>query len=105
MINRDQAARILKDYGQEHILKYFDELSDNEKQELLSQIEIIDFSVLDNLDDILLSVMVHPVDHITVRRAPDGGDARTHVHVERLVVVASAHFAPPSVAVDNIHDA
>ncbi|WP_207637704.1 UTP--glucose-1-phosphate uridylyltransferase [Ruminococcus flavefaciens] len=50
MINRDQAARILKDYGQEHILKYFDELSDNEKQELLSQIEIIDFSVLDNLD-------------------------------------------------------
>ncbi|SHM26993.1 UTP--glucose-1-phosphate uridylyltransferase [Ruminococcus flavefaciens] len=50
MINRDQAARILKDYGQEHILKYFDELSENEKQELLSQIEIIDFSVLDNLD-------------------------------------------------------
>ena len=50
MINRDQAARILKDYGQEHILNYFDELNDNEKQELLSQIEIIDFSVLDNLD-------------------------------------------------------
>lgn len=50
MINRDQAAQILSKYGQEHILRYFDELSDKEKQELLDQIEIIDFSVIDNLD-------------------------------------------------------
>ncbi len=36
----------LKEYGQEHVLKYFDELNDEEKEALLSQIEETDFSVL-----------------------------------------------------------
>ena len=49
MIDRDKAFRILSEIGQEHILKYFDELNDTEQQELLSQIEITDFSVLENL--------------------------------------------------------
>ena len=50
MINRDDAFRVLSQYGQEHILKHYDELDEAGKQELLGQIEIIDFSVLDNLD-------------------------------------------------------
>lgn len=50
MINRDDALRILSNYGQEHILKHYDELDEAGKQELLGQIEIIDFSVLDNLN-------------------------------------------------------
>ena len=50
MINRDDALRILSKYGQEHILKHYDELDEAGKQELLGQIEIIDFSVLDNLN-------------------------------------------------------
>ena len=50
MINRDDALRILSKYGQEHILKHYDELNDEMKKELLSQIEIIDFSVLENLE-------------------------------------------------------
>ena len=50
MINRDDALRILSKYGQEHILKHYDELDEAGKNELLGQIEIIDFSVLDNLD-------------------------------------------------------
>jgi UDP-N-acetylglucosamine/UDP-N-acetylgalactosamine diphosphorylase len=50
MINRDDALRILSKYGQEHILKHYDELDEDGKKELLGQIEIIDFSVLDNLD-------------------------------------------------------
>ena len=50
MLDRENAIRILSEYGQEHIMKYYDELNDAEKKELLGQIEIIDFSVLDNLD-------------------------------------------------------
>ena len=50
MINRDNALRILSNYGQEHILKHYDELDEAGKQELLDQIEIIDFSVLHNLN-------------------------------------------------------
>ena len=50
MVDRDQAARILEKYGQEHILNYFDELGSEEKQELLDQIGIIDFSVLEKIN-------------------------------------------------------
>ncbi|WP_303821280.1 UDPGP type 1 family protein [Ruminococcus flavefaciens] len=49
MIDRDKAFRILSEIGQEHVLKYFDELNETEQKELLSQIEITDFSVLENL--------------------------------------------------------
>ncbi|MCR4617908.1 MAG: UDPGP type 1 family protein [Lachnospiraceae bacterium] len=36
----------LSEYGQEHVLKYFDELTDNEKKALLDQIEATDMSIL-----------------------------------------------------------
>jgi len=49
MLDRNKALEILTKYGQEHILKHFDELNDEEKASLLGQIELIDFSVLDNL--------------------------------------------------------
>ena len=49
-MDRDKAFHILSQYGQEHILKYYDELSEDEKKDLLNQIEITDFSVLDNLN-------------------------------------------------------
>ena len=38
MIDRDKAFRILSEIGQEHVLKYFDELNETEQKELLSQI-------------------------------------------------------------------
>lgn len=51
MIDREKALSIVSEYGQEHIMNYFNELSEEEKDELLKQIEITDFSVLSNLDD------------------------------------------------------
>ena len=50
MISREEAMNIISKYGQEHLLDHFDELSSDEKKELLGQIELIDFSVLENLD-------------------------------------------------------
>lgn len=50
VLTLDTAKDILKKYGQEHILAYYDELDGNEKKKLLSQIELIDFSVLENLN-------------------------------------------------------
>ena len=41
----EQAKEKLKRYGQEHLLKYYDELSDTEKEALLSQIEAADMDV------------------------------------------------------------
>lgn len=39
----------LKSYDQLHLLKYYDELNEEEKEHLLNQIATIDFSVLDSL--------------------------------------------------------
>lgn len=51
MITLDKARDILRQYGQEHILSYYDELDGQEREKLLSQIELTDFSVLENLSE------------------------------------------------------
>lgn len=43
----DQAKEKLAKYGQEHVLKYYEELSETEKQTLLDQIEATDMSILE----------------------------------------------------------
>ena len=47
-MNLEEAKKKLEIFGQEHVLKYYDELSETEKQELLTQIEETDFAVLEN---------------------------------------------------------
>lgn len=42
----EQAKEKLAKYGQEHVLKYYEELSEKEQQELLAQIEATDMSIL-----------------------------------------------------------
>lgn len=43
----EQAKEKLKQYGQTHVLKYYEELSEGEKQSLLAQIEATDMSILE----------------------------------------------------------
>lgn len=43
----EQAKEKLAKYGQEHVLKYYEELSEQEKQALLDQIETTNMSILD----------------------------------------------------------
>lgn len=45
-MNYNEALEKLKEYGQEHVLKYFEELSKEEQAELLNQIEATDFSII-----------------------------------------------------------
>lgn len=51
ILDFETASNRLAEYGQIHILDYYDELSEDEKKRLLSQIELIDFSVLNSLSD------------------------------------------------------
>ncbi len=44
----DEAKKKLEKYGQLHVLKYYDELDDGAKEELLTQIDETDFEVLKN---------------------------------------------------------
>ncbi|WP_026521742.1 UTP--glucose-1-phosphate uridylyltransferase [Butyrivibrio sp. VCB2001] len=47
-MNLEEAKKKLETFGQEHVLKYYDELSDTEKKDLLTQIDETDFAVLEN---------------------------------------------------------
>lgn len=49
-MNYEQAKAKLTAIGQEHILKYFDELTETQKENLLKQIEETDFSVLNRIN-------------------------------------------------------
>ena len=42
----EEALKKVKEYGQEHVLQYYEELSELQKDALLQQIEQTDFSVL-----------------------------------------------------------
>ena len=45
-MNYTEAFEKLSAYGQTHLLKFYDELSDTERKSLLAQIEETDFSVI-----------------------------------------------------------
>lgn len=45
-MNYEEASAKLKEYGQEHVLKYFEELTEGEKEALLTRIADTDFSML-----------------------------------------------------------
>jgi UDP-N-acetylglucosamine/UDP-N-acetylgalactosamine diphosphorylase len=47
MMTLEDAKKKLAQYGQEHVLKYYDELSETEKKALLKQIEDTDMTILD----------------------------------------------------------
>lgn len=47
-ITLSQAKEKLEKYGQPHVLKYFEELSETEKAALLAQIETSDMNVIDS---------------------------------------------------------
>ncbi|MCR5338091.1 MAG: UDPGP type 1 family protein, partial [Lachnospiraceae bacterium] len=46
----EQAKEKLQKYGQEHVFRYYDELSDAEKKDLIAQVEDTNFTVLDYLE-------------------------------------------------------
>ena len=45
----EQAKEKLAKYGQEHVLKYYGELTEEEKRGILDQIEATDMSILEAL--------------------------------------------------------
>ena len=49
-MNFNEAQSILREHGQEHLLQYYDELTKQQQESLLSQIENINFSAFHALD-------------------------------------------------------
>lgn len=51
MMTYDEALQKLTQVGQQHLLKYYDEISDQQKEQLLRQIEQLDLSLLELMSD------------------------------------------------------
>ena len=66
----EDIKKILKKYGQEHLLLKYDEMDDKEKEELLEQIKTIDFELMKNLYEKaskpaeLETVTIEPIEHV-----------------------------------------
>lgn len=67
----EEAKKLLSGYGQEHLLRYYDELDTAGQADLLAQIERIDFSLLDNLkadgDNTVKRGTFEPLGAVTIR--------------------------------------
>ena len=68
----DEALEKLNKVGQSHVLKYYGELSQSEQKELLDQIDLTDFSVLDSIRDKseLSKGKISPIDATDVFNIP-----------------------------------
>ncbi len=66
----------LKDFGQEHLLLYYDKMSENQKKELLDQIENIDLDLMKELYESttkpldLTNIIVEPIEHVDKSKMP-----------------------------------
>ena len=66
----------LKEFGQEHLLLYYDKMSKSQKEELLDQIENIDLNLMKELYDSttkpldLTNVTVEPIEHVDKAKMP-----------------------------------
>ena len=65
-MNYEEAKSLLEKYGQTHLLKYYDQLDENQKASLLKQIGQIDFSLLDlikNGEKAVEKGVITPLEH------------------------------------------
>ena len=70
MLNKKEVEEKLKKYNQEHLLDFFNELSEVEQNELLDQIENIDFDLINTLYDLTKKKIdfgeekIEPMEHL-----------------------------------------
>ena len=66
----ERAKEIVKRYGQEHLLKFYDEKTDEEKEKLLDQILSINFDLMEKLYENAVNPVtieeadIEPIDYV-----------------------------------------
>jgi len=65
----ESALELTKQNGQEHVLKFWQDLNTNKKQRLLSQIDSIDFSLLEEFKDLIEPKPVTTAENIALEPA------------------------------------
>ena len=89
-----QVNKILKDYNQQHLLYFYDELNDDQKSSLLDQILSIDFEKMKNLydnsfkDTIISSNRISPIPYFSKSRLSNS-DSSLYISLGENIIANS----------------
>ena len=82
-----EAEKLLQEIGQEHLLSFYEELTEGEKEELLSQIASTDWKVLQNFDhpeDLSGKGEIEPIEGLTLSAIAERKEEFQKVGVEAI---------------------
>ncbi|MBQ0042171.1 MAG: UDPGP type 1 family protein [Lachnospiraceae bacterium] len=86
-MNYNEALAKLKSCGQEHILKYYDELDSKEKESLLKQIEETDLTIVDSInhrDELNKRGVISPIDSMELPEIEKNKDKFYSLGIEAI---------------------
>lgn len=83
-MNYNEAADKLKGFGQEHVLKYFEELSGEQQEQLLTQIDRTDFTVINQAARIGKRGHIAPIRAMTIDEINAGRENFENIGTEAI---------------------
>lgn len=83
-MNYNEAMEKLKKYGQEHVLKYYAELSDEQRNTLIEQIERTDFTVIGQAAEAGKRGEIAPIKAMTIPEIDMGRERFEHIGMEAI---------------------
>lgn len=83
-MNYNEAMEKLKKYGQEHVLSYYDELTDEQKRVLIEQIDRTDFGVIRQAAEAAGRGRIAPIKAMTIHEIDMGRESFEHIGMEAI---------------------
>lgn len=83
-MNYNAAMEKLKKYGQEHVLKYYDELPDEQRNTLIEQIDRTDFTVIGQAAETGKRGAIAPIKAMTIPEIDMGRERFEHIGMEAI---------------------
>lgn len=83
-MNYNAAMEKLKKYGQEHVLKYYDELPDEQRNTLIEQIDRTDFTVIGQAAETGKRGTIAPIKAMTIPEIDMGRERFEHIGMEAI---------------------
>lgn len=83
-MNYNEAMEKLKHYGQEHVLRYYDELTKEEKNTFLEQIDRTDFTVIEQAAETGKRGTIAPIKAMTIPEIDMGREHFSHIGMEAV---------------------
>lgn len=83
-MNYNEAMEKLKKYGQEHVLKYYDELPDEQRNTLIEQIDRTDFTVIGQAAETGKRGIIAPIKAMTIPEIDMGRERFERIGMEAI---------------------